>query len=116
MPQPPAPIIPTIPPAQVLSRLAALQTASTPELKAEWRLLFGTEPPAFNKRYLQDRLAYRVQELAYGGLKLETVARLEAIGERLDGGTTSCCAASAPTAVHCPARGWCATGRASAMW
>jgi hypothetical protein len=86
VPQPPAPVIPTIPPAQVLRRLAALQTASTAELKAEWRQLFGTEPPAFNKRYLQDRLAYRVQELAYGGLKPETVARLEALGERLDGG------------------------------
>ena len=31
-------------------------------------------------------MAYRIQELAYGGLKPETVARLEAIGERLDGG------------------------------
>jgi hypothetical protein len=31
-------------------------------------------------------LAYRVQELAYGGLKPETLARLEALGEQLDGG------------------------------
>ena len=86
VPQPPALTIPTIPPAQVLARLAALQTASTADLKEEWRRLFGTEPPAFNKRYLQDRLAYRTQELAYGGLAPQTVARLEALGERLDGG------------------------------
>ncbi|GIX11558.1 DUF2924 domain-containing protein [Elioraea sp. Yellowstone] len=81
-----APVFPTIPPAQVLSRLAALQTASTPELKQQWRELFGKEPPAFNRAYLQSRLAYRIQELAYGGLKPETRARLEALGEQLDGG------------------------------
>jgi len=31
-------------------------------------------------------LAYRIQELAFGGLKPETVKRLEALGEQLDGG------------------------------
>jgi hypothetical protein len=82
----PAPVFPTIPPAQVLSRLAALQTASTADLKQQWRELFGKEPPAFNRAYLQSRLAYRIQELAYGGLKPETRARLEALGEQLDGG------------------------------
>ena len=34
----------------------------------------------------ESRLAYRIQELAYGGLKPETVARLEALAEDLDGG------------------------------
>lgn len=81
-----APTFPAIPPAQVLSRLAALQTATTAELKQQWRELFGKEPPAFNRPYLQSRLAYRIQELAYGGLKPETRARLEALGEQLDGG------------------------------
>ena len=78
--------IPAIPPTDVLRRLAAQKTATTPDLKQQWRELFGTEPPAFNRAYLQSRLAYRVQALAHGGLKPETVARLEAIGERLDGG------------------------------
>jgi hypothetical protein len=81
-----APVFPTIPPAQVLPRLAALQTAPIDELKQQWRALFGKEPPAFNRAYLQSRLAYRVQELAYGGLKPETRTRLEALGEQLDGG------------------------------
>jgi hypothetical protein len=30
-------------------------------------------------------LAYRIQELAYGGLKPETLKRLKALGEQLDG-------------------------------
>jgi len=70
----------------IQARLAALKTTSTPDLKNQWRELFESEPPAFNRRYLESRLAYRIQELAYGGLKPETVKRLEALGEQLDGG------------------------------
>ncbi len=68
------------------ARLAALKTTSTLELKQQWRELFDSEPPPFNRRYLESRLAYRIQELVYGGLKPETVKRLEALGEQLDGG------------------------------
>ena len=82
----PAPTIPKIPPTQVLSRLAALQAAPTAALKDHWRELFGKEPPPWNRAYIQSRLAYRIQELAYGGLKPETVDRLVALGEQLDGG------------------------------
>ena len=70
----------------VLARLVALKTAPTPQLKEQWRQLFEGEPPAFNRRYLESRLAYRIQELAYGGLKPDTVRRLEKLGEELDGG------------------------------
>ena len=70
----------------VLARLVALKTTPTPKLKEQWRQLFEGEPPAFNRRYLESRLAYRIQELAYGGLKPETVRRLEKLGEELDGG------------------------------
>jgi hypothetical protein len=68
------------------ARVAALRTMPMPELKAEWRTLFDTEPPPFNRRHLENRIAYRIQELAYGGLKPETIERLEALGEQLDGG------------------------------
>ena len=71
---------------QVLARLAALKNTPTPKLKEQWRQLFDSEPPAFNRHYLESRLAYRIQELAYGGLKPETVRRLEKLGEELDGG------------------------------
>ena len=68
------------------ARLAALKTTPTPDLKKQWRELFDSEPPPFNRRYLESRLAYRIQELAYGGLKPETIRRLERLGEDLDGG------------------------------
>ncbi len=70
----------------VLIRLAALKATPTPELKQQWRDLFGKEPPPYNRRFLESRLAYRIQELTYGGLKPETITRLEALGEQLDGG------------------------------
>jgi len=70
----------------VLARLAALKTPPTPALKEQWREIFGREPPPYNRRFLESRLAYRIQELAYGGLKPETIERLEALGEQLDGG------------------------------
>ena len=70
----------------VLARLTAIKTTPTPKLREQWRLLFGSEPPPFNRQYIESRLAYRIQELAYGGLKPETVRYLEKMGEQLDGG------------------------------
>ena len=65
----------------VLARLVALKTTPTPDLKRQWRDLFESEPPPYNRRFLESRLAYRIQELTYGGLMSETIERLEALGE-----------------------------------
>lgn len=70
----------------ILAQLAALKTTPTPDLKKKWRQLFDTEAPPYNRRFLESRLAYRIQELTYGGLKPATIERLEALGEQLDGG------------------------------
>ena len=69
----------------VLARIAALKTMPTIELKAQWRDLFDTDPPPYSRRLLESRLAYRVQELAHGGLKPESVERLDALADELDG-------------------------------
>jgi hypothetical protein len=70
----------------VLARLTALKSASTPDLRVMWQRLFDSEPPRYNRRFLESRLAYRIQELEYGGLRPATVARLEALGKQLNGG------------------------------
>ena len=70
----------------LVARVAALKTAGTADLKQMWREIFQKEPPPYNRRFLESRLAYRIQELALGGLKKETVRRLEQLGEQLDGG------------------------------
>src|SRR5476651_1804302 len=69
----------------VLAQLAALKTAPVAGLKLKWRELFEGEPPPYNRRFLESRLAYRIQELAFGGLKPETIERLEAIADGLEG-------------------------------
>lgn len=68
--------------SSVLVQLAALKGASAPALKARWRELFDTEPPAYNRRFLVSRLAYRIQELAFGGLSRETTERLKAMAKQ----------------------------------
>ena len=68
----------------VLARVAAIKTMPTPALKTMWRDLHGTEAPPYNRRFLESRLAYRIQELAYGGLKPETVKRLDALARGVE--------------------------------
>jgi hypothetical protein len=70
----------------VLAQLTALKAAPIGALKQKWRDLFETEPPPYNRRFLEHRLSYRIQELAYGGLKPETLKRLRELAEQLDGG------------------------------
>jgi hypothetical protein len=65
----------------VLAKLAALKMTPMPGLKRQWRGLFDKEPPPYNRAYLESRLAYRIQELAYGGLKQETIERLDALAD-----------------------------------
>jgi hypothetical protein len=73
----------------VLARIVGLQTMAMLDLKTEWRSLFTTEPPPYNRKYLESRLAYRIQELAFGGLEPETLKRLAALANELDSGKSA---------------------------
>ena len=70
----------------IVARLAALKATRTPDLRTMWWDLFETDPPRQNRRFLESRLAYRIQELEFGELKPTIVERLVALGEKLDGG------------------------------
>ena len=74
----------------VLAQLAALKTVPVAELKQKWRDLFDRDPPPYNRRFLEDRLAYRIQELAYGGLTEASLERLDALADELEGKTPRC--------------------------
>ncbi len=69
----------------ILAQVAALPTMPTPRLKDMWRELTGTEPPPYNRTFLVKRLAYRIQELAFGGLSVKAERRLDDLIEELDG-------------------------------
>jgi len=56
------------------------------DLKARWKKLYEIAPPVFNRRSLEARLAYRLQEIEHGGLKPRSRKRLLALAEDLDGG------------------------------
>ena len=60
----------------LLRQITELETLSRPELRDRWRELIGTEPPTYSRAVLIKRLAYRIQELAYGGVSDATRARL----------------------------------------
>ena len=71
--------------AQVLVRLAALKGMSVKELKAEWERLTGTPAPNNSRVWLEQRLAYRIQELAFGGLSKPLVRMLDALADEVEG-------------------------------
>ena len=63
----------------VTAQVAALPDKPTDELKRMWRDLFGANPPPYNRSFLVKRLAYRIQELAFGGLSEKTEERLDSL-------------------------------------
>jgi len=65
----------------IIRQLAELEKMPYGELKQKWVELFGGEPPGYNRRFLIKRLAHRIQERAYGGLKPETRSTLERLLE-----------------------------------
>lgn len=50
----------------VLARVDALPNMPISELKTLWRDVYEEEPPTGHKSQIIRRLAYRLQELAYG--------------------------------------------------
>ena len=61
----------------VLKQVASLPKLNYDELKALYVSLYGTEPPAYNRDLIIKRLAYRLQEIAYGGLSERVQQRLD---------------------------------------
>ena len=55
-------------PTSITRKLIELQQMSLPALQAKFEELYGFKTNAFNAAGLRKRLAFRVQELYYGGL------------------------------------------------
>jgi hypothetical protein len=63
--------------AEVIGKVAALPSLEHDELKMLWQELFDEPAPRKKRDYLIPRLAWRIQELAYGGLS-------DPVRERID--------------------------------
>ena len=72
----------------ILARLAALKAMSVNELKAEWQALFDAPAPNNSRTFLEGRLAYRIQELSYGGPDKQTRRLLDLLADEVDGTLT----------------------------
>jgi len=69
----------------ILARLAALKAMSVNELKAEWQELFAAPAPNNSRAFLEGRLAYRIQELNYGGPDKQTRRLLDLLADEVEG-------------------------------
>lgn len=66
--------------SSIPAQIAALQKMTVGQLREKWKELYpGEESRSFNRVYLWRRLAWRVQELAYGGLSDRAKARIAEI-------------------------------------
>jgi Protein of unknown function (DUF2924) len=66
--------------ARTAADLAALSRMTGAELAEKYLLLFGKPARTHNKDFLRKRLAWRIQELAEGGLSERALARKEELG------------------------------------
>lgn len=69
----------------VLARLARLKAMTVNELKSEWQTLMESTPPNNSRTFLEQRLAYRIQELTYGGLPKPVSRLLDALADEIEG-------------------------------
>ncbi|MDA0963426.1 MAG: DUF2924 domain-containing protein, partial [Proteobacteria bacterium] len=72
----------------ILARLAALKAMSVNELKTEWQGLFDAPAPNNSRTFLESRLAYRIQELTYGGPDKQTRRLLDLLADEVEGTLT----------------------------
>jgi Protein of unknown function (DUF2924) len=70
--------------ASVTAQIQALRGMKVAELRIKWRELFGEDSRSSNRDFLWRRLAWRVQELAYGGLSERAKARLAELSKEVD--------------------------------
>lgn len=62
--------------SQLAERLAVLPTLGVSQLRLEWQRLYRSEPPRVSRDIIMRAIAYRLQEIAFGGLSKATQRRL----------------------------------------
>lgn len=70
----------------VEQEVLSLASKPLPQLKRMWKELFNSEAPPYCRKYLIPRIAYRIQEIAYGNKtakELDRLANLLEQGKRI---------------------------------
>jgi hypothetical protein len=63
--------------ADMAAQIAALERMTTGELAARYAEIFGEPTRSRNKSYLKKKVAYRIQEIAEGGLSARAKSRID---------------------------------------
>jgi Protein of unknown function (DUF2924) len=92
---------------EVARKLGVLCDLNPDEKRKEWRRLYHSQPPRLSRDLLVRAIAYRIQELRYGGLSKATRRKLAALLETR--GSSAEIAKSGLEQAH----GWCVNGTAA---
>ncbi|WP_108784484.1 DUF2924 domain-containing protein [Wolbachia endosymbiont of Bemisia tabaci] len=71
---------------EIEKKVMNLEKKALVELRRIWKKVFWEEAPRYSKKYLIPRLAYRMQEKAYGEMSRKGAKRLEYLADRLEKG------------------------------
>ncbi|MDX5526493.1 MAG: DUF2924 domain-containing protein [Wolbachia endosymbiont of Andrena nigroaenea] len=71
---------------EIEKKVMNLERKPLDELRKIWKKVYGEEAPRYSKKYLIPRLAYRMQEKAYGEISRKGAKRLEYLADRLEKG------------------------------
>ena len=72
----------------VIRQIDELNRMTMDQLRKRWKDLLGTDPGRMGRSYLIRRLAYRIQELVYGGLSRDARQKLAALADDADAEST----------------------------
>ena len=67
--------------ADIPEQLAALRNMTVAQLRERYREVFGEPTRSRNKDYLRKKVAWRIQELAEGGLSDRALARIDELAD-----------------------------------
>jgi Protein of unknown function (DUF2924) len=77
--------------SELLHKIGGLADLTSQQLREEWRRLYRSQPPRLSRDLLIRTVAYRMQELAYGGPSKATMRKLQSLAKDLElNGSLAC--------------------------
>ena len=67
----------------VIKQIVVLQNLNNAVLDKMWRKFFEGRPEIESRQYMIAKIAYRIQELAYGGVDTETEEKIKAAAKKV---------------------------------
>jgi hypothetical protein len=68
---------------KIMRQIMSLQDKKLSELKALWEKMFDHPPAISSREYMIAKIAYRIQELAYGGVDEATKDKIQAAAREI---------------------------------